>query len=428
MGPLKGIKIIEFAGIGPCPMTAMLLADLGATVLRIDRSEPPSLGIERPLRFNLLLRNRKAIALDLKNAAARDLALRLIEGADALLEGFRPGVMERLGLGPDVCLTRNPRLVYGRMTGWGQTGPLAQVAGHDLNYIGLTGVLHAMGREGQPPTPPLNLVGDFGGGALYLALGVLAAIIEAARSGLGQVVDAAIVDGTASLATALFGLHAAGLWNDKRGHNMLDSGAYFYDVYECADGKWVSVAPLERKFHDKLLELMGLDRESLGRQADRDGWPLARSILADAFRKKTQAQWCELLGTTDVCVAPAAIAGPGRRTPSYAGAEGLDRRRRRHAAGACPALLAYGPRKADAARGRQRQHDGSGAGRMVIARRTDTMAQPAGGSLSCRAYAVRLWRRPRPLPAAAAARRATTARNGRWAPQSSGRSWRCRQP
>lgn len=304
MGPLKGIKIIEFAGIGPCPMTAMLLADLGATVLRIDRPEPPSLGIERPLRFNLLLRNRKAIALDLKNAAARDLALRLVEGADALLEGFRPGVMERLGLGPDVCLTRNPRLVYGRMTGWGQTGPLAQVAGHDLNYIGLTGVLHAMGREGQPPTPPLNLVGDFGGGALYLALGVLAAIIEAARSGLGQVVDAAIVDGTASLATALFGLHAAGLWSDKRGHNMLDSGAYFYDVYECADGKWVSVAPLERKFHDKLLELMGLDRESLGRQADRDGWPLARSILADAFRKKTQAQWCELLGTTDVCVAP----------------------------------------------------------------------------------------------------------------------------
>ncbi len=304
MGPLKGIKIIEFAGIGPCPMTAMLLADLGATVLRIDRPEPPSLGIERPLRFNLLLRNRKAIALDLKSATARDLVLRLVESADALLEGFRPGVMERLELGPDSCLTRNPRLVYGRMTGWGQTGPLAQVAGHDLNYIGLTGVLHAMGREGQPPTPPLNLVGDFGGGALYLALGVLAAIIEAARSGQGQVVDAAIVDGTASLATSLFGLHAAGLWNDKRGHNMLDSGAYFYDVYECADGKWISVAPLERKFHDRLLELMGLDRESLGRQADRDGWPLARSIFADAFRKKTQAQWCELLGTTDVCVAP----------------------------------------------------------------------------------------------------------------------------
>lgn len=304
MGPLKGIKVIEFAGIGPCPMAAMLLADLGATVLRIDRPEPPSLGIERPLKFNLLLRNRKAIALDLKSPAARDLVLRLVEGADALLEGFRPGVMERLGLGPEPCLARNSRLVYGRMTGWGQTGPLAQVAGHDLNYIGLTGVLHAIGREGQPPTPPLNLVGDFGGGALYLALGVLAAIIEAARSGQGQVVDAAIVDGTASLATSLFGLHAASLWDDKRGHNMLDSGAYFYDVYECADGKWISVAPLERKFHDKLLELMGLDRASLGRQTDRDGWPLARTILADAFRKKTQAQWCELLGTTDVCVAP----------------------------------------------------------------------------------------------------------------------------
>lgn len=304
MGPLQGIKIIEFAGIGPCPMAAMLLADLGATVLRIDRPEPPSLGIERPLKFNLLLRNRKAIALDLKNATARDLVLRLVEGADALIEGFRPGVMERLGLGPEPCLERNPRLVYGRMTGWGQTGPLAQVAGHDLNYIGLTGALHAMGREGQPPTPPLNLVGDFGGGALYLALGVLAAIIEAARSGDGQVVDAAIVDGTASLATSLFGLHAAGLWDDRRGHNLLDSGAYFYDVYECADGKWISVAPLERKFHDKLLDLMGLDRASLGRQADRDGWPRARTILAESFRKKTQAQWCELLGTTDVCVAP----------------------------------------------------------------------------------------------------------------------------
>ncbi|MCF7768959.1 CaiB/BaiF CoA transferase family protein [Achromobacter pulmonis] len=304
MGPLHGIKIIEFAGIGPCPMAAMLLADLGATVIRIDRPAPPLLGIPRPLKFNLLLRNRKAITLDLKSSAAQDLVMRLVESADALIEGFRPGVMERLGLGPDACMARNPRLVYGRMTGWGQTGPLAQVAGHDLNYIGLTGVLHAMGRDGQPPTPPLNLVGDFGGGALYLALGVLAAIVEATRSGLGQVVDAAIVDGTASLATALFGLHAAGLWNNKRGHNMLDSGAYFYDVYECADGKWVSVAPLERKFHDKLLELMGLDRESLGRQADRDGWPLAKSILADAFRKKTQEQWCELLGTTDVCVAP----------------------------------------------------------------------------------------------------------------------------
>ncbi|AOB28834.1 CaiB/BaiF CoA transferase family protein [Bordetella bronchiseptica] len=304
MGPLRDVKIIELAGIGPCPMAAMLLADLGATVLRIDRPEPASLGIERPLKFNLLLRNRKAIALDLKQPAARDFVLRLVEGSDALLEGFRPGVTERLGLGPQDCLQRNPRLVYGRMTGWGQTGPLAQVAGHDLNYIGLTGVLHAIGRAGQPPTPPLNVVGDFGGGALYLALGVLAGIIEARQSGRGQVVDAAIVDGAASLATALFGLQAAGLWNSERGANLLDSGAYFYDVYECADGRWVSVAPLERKFHDKLLELMEIDREWLGRQADREGWPRARAILAERFKARTQAQWCELLGTADVCVAP----------------------------------------------------------------------------------------------------------------------------
>lgn len=304
MGPLNGIKIIEMAGIGPCPMAAMLLADLGATVLRIDRPEPSALGLERPLKFNLLLRNRKVIALDLKSAPARDLVLRLVESADALLEGFRPGVMERLGLGPQPCLQRNPRLVYGRMTGWGQDGPLAQVAGHDLNYLGLTGLLHAIGRAGQPPTPPLNLVGDFGGGALYLALGVLAGIIEARQSGQGQVVDAAIVDGAASLGTALFGLHAAGLWRGERGANALDSGAYFYDVYECADGQWISVAPLERKFHDRLLELMDIDPAWLGRQADREGWPRARAILAERFKARTQAQWCELLGTTDVCVAP----------------------------------------------------------------------------------------------------------------------------
>ncbi|WYX33195.1 CaiB/BaiF CoA-transferase family protein (plasmid) [Achromobacter denitrificans] len=285
-------------------MAAMLLADLGATVLRVDRPEPAALGIERPLKFNLLLRNRQVIALDLKNPAARDLLLRLVEEADALLEGFRPGVMERLGLGPEPCLERNPKLVYGRMTGWGQTGPLAQVAGHDLNYLGLTGLLDAIGRAGQPPTPPLNLVGDFGGGALYLALGVLAGIIEARQSGMGQVVDAAIVDGAASLGTALFGLHAAGLWRNERGANTLDSGAYFYDVYECADGKWVSVAPLESRFHDRLLEIMEIDRASLGRQADPEGWPRARAILAERFKTRTQAQWCDLLGTTDVCVAP----------------------------------------------------------------------------------------------------------------------------
>jgi crotonobetainyl-CoA:carnitine CoA-transferase CaiB-like acyl-CoA transferase len=309
------MKIIELAGIGPCPMAAMLMADMGATVLRIERPEAPSLGIARPLRFNLLLRNRKAIALDLKSGPARDLLLRLIADADALIEGFRPGVMERLGLGPDPCLARNPRLVYGRMTGWGQTGPLAQVAGHDLNYVGLTGLLHAIGRAGQPPTPPLNVVGDFGGGALYLALGVLAAIIEARQSGQGQVVDAAIVDGTASLATALFGLHAAGLWDSQRGTNALDSGAYFYDVYECADGQWISVAPLEQKFHDKLLELLEIDRAALGRQSEREGWPRAREVLAERFKTKTQAQWCAVLGTADVCVAPVLSLDQAPRQP-----------------------------------------------------------------------------------------------------------------
>jgi crotonobetainyl-CoA:carnitine CoA-transferase CaiB-like acyl-CoA transferase len=309
------MKIIELAGIGPCPMAAMLLADMGATVLRIERPEPPPLGIARPIKFNLLLRNRKAIALDLKSARARDLVLRLIEGADALIEGFRPGVMERLGLGPVPCLERNPRLVYGRMTGWGQTGPLAQVAGHDLNYVGVTGLLHAIGRAGQPPTPPLNVVGDFGGGALYLVLGVLAAIIEARQSGQGQVVDAAIVDGTASLATSLFGLHAAGLWDSQRGANALDSGAYFYDVYECADGQWISVAPLEQKFHDRLLELLEIDRTALGAQAEREGWERARQVLAQRFKTRTQAEWCTLLGTADVCVAPVLSLDQAPRQP-----------------------------------------------------------------------------------------------------------------
>lgn len=304
MGPLKGIKIIELAGIGPGPMAAMLLADLGATVLRIDRPEPAALGIERPLKYNLLLRNRHSIAIDLKTDAGRDLVLRLVEDADGLIEGFRPGVTERLGLGPDACLQRNQRLVYGRMTGWGQTGPLAQVAGHDLNYIALTGLLDAIGREGQPPTPPLNVVGDFGGGALYLALGMLAAVIEARQSGQGQVVDAAIVDGTASLATGLFGLHAAGLWNSARGSNLLDSGAYFYDVYQCSDGKWLSVAPLEQKFHDKLLALIGVEKGALGGQMERDGWKQAKSVLAERFRTRTRDEWCELLGQADVCVAP----------------------------------------------------------------------------------------------------------------------------
>lgn len=303
-GPLAGMKIIELAGIGPGPMAAMLLADLGATVLRIDRKEPSGLGIERPLRHNLLLRSRQSIALDLKSPAAVETVLRLVEGSDALIEGFRPGVTERLGLGPDACLARNPRLVYGRITGWGQEGPLSQAAGHDVNYLSLTGVLDAIGRPGQPPTIPLNLVGDFAGGSMYLVTGLLAAVIEARQSGRGQVVDAAIVDGAAHLAASFFGLEAAGLLNPARGTNILDHGAYYYDVYECSDGRWVSIGPIEPKFLAELLRRMDLDPATLGPQGDRSRWPQARETLAAAFRTATRDEWCRRLEGTDACFAP----------------------------------------------------------------------------------------------------------------------------
>jgi crotonobetainyl-CoA:carnitine CoA-transferase CaiB-like acyl-CoA transferase len=304
MGPLAGLKVLEFAGIGPGPMCAMLLADLGATVLRLDRKKPSGLGTPRPLRYNLLFRNRPAIAVDLKDGVDVELALRLVEKADALIEGFRPGVMERLGLGPEVCFARNPRLVFGRMTGWGQSGPLAMAAAHDLNYIALTGALHAIGRKGQPPTPPLNLVGDFGGGALYLAMGMLAALLEAKGSGKGQVVDAAIVDGTASLLTSFYGMHAGGIVTDERGTNANDTGAYFYDVYECADGKWISIAVIEPKFHDELMRLLGIDPATLPPQRDPKSWPAMRERLAGIFRMRDRAAWCALLEGTDACFAP----------------------------------------------------------------------------------------------------------------------------
>jgi len=303
-GPLEGVKIVELAGIGPGPMCAMLLADMGATVLRIDRTEQVDLGQKRPLKFNLLLRNRKAIRVDLKRPDAVALTLKLVERADALIEGFRPGVTERLGLGPDVCLARNPRLVYGRMTGWGQEGPLAQAAGHDLNYLALGGALGAIGRYGAPPTPPLNLVADFGGGALYLAMGMLAAIIEARASGKGQVVDAAMVDGVASLMTSIFGLHAAGIMTTERGTNSNDSGAYYYDSYQCKDGRWVSIAPIEARFHAELLRRLEIDPAEIGDQLDRTGWPKAREVLAARFRTRTRDEWCALLEGTDVCFAP----------------------------------------------------------------------------------------------------------------------------
>jgi alpha-methylacyl-CoA racemase len=304
MGPLAGIKVIELAGLGPCPMCAMLLAELGATVLRIDRKEPVELGLSRPLRYDLLRRSRKAIPLNLKSPDAAEMVLQLVESADALIEGFRPGVAERLGLGPEQCLERNPRLVYGRVTGWGQSGPLKDAAGHDLNYIAITGVLNAIGRRGQPPSIPLNLVGDFGGGALYLALGVLAGILEARQSAKGQVVDAAMVDGAASLATMFFGFHAAGMLSAERGSNAIDSGSHFCNVYECADGRWISISPTEGRFHAELLRRLEIEPETVGDQMDRDNWPNAYRVLAEKFKMKTRDEWSELLEGTDACFAP----------------------------------------------------------------------------------------------------------------------------
>jgi alpha-methylacyl-CoA racemase len=304
MGPLAGFKIIEMAGIGPAPMCAMLLADLGATVLRIDRQQPSGLGLPSHARFQIMNRSRHAVAVDLKKRQGVDLVMRLAGAADALIEGFRPGVMERLGLGPDQCLARNPKLVYGRMTGWGQEGPLAQAAGHDLNYIALAGVLHSIGRAGQAPTPPLNLVGDFGGGALYLAFGLVCGLLEAQRSGKGQVVDAAMVDGAASLMSIFYALHAAGSFTLKRGDNVLDTGAFFYEVYECADGKYVSLASIEDKFLEEFLRRMEIDPKEMPAKMDKARWPEAKAKLAQRFKTKTRDEWCRLLEGSDACFAP----------------------------------------------------------------------------------------------------------------------------
>jgi alpha-methylacyl-CoA racemase len=304
MGVLSGYRIIELAGIGPAPMCAMLLSDMGADVVRIDRLADAGLGIQVQTKYSLLNRGRRSVALDLKRPEATDAVLRMAEKADALIEGFRPGVMERLGLGPDVCLARNPKLVYGRMTGWGQEGPLAQAAGHDINYIALAGALHSIGRRGEAPVPPLNLVGDFGGGALYLALGVVAGILEAQKSGKGQVVDVAMVDGVASLMTAIYGMHGAGIWTNERGTNVLDTGAHYYDVYETRDGKHISVGSIEAKFYQELLERSGLKNEELPRQNDRPSWPRMKERLKALFRTKTRDEWCKIMEGTDICFAP----------------------------------------------------------------------------------------------------------------------------
>ena len=303
-GPLQGLRVIELASIGPGPMCCMLLADLGADVVRVDRLEPSGLGLAMDRRHDINARGRRSVAIDLKSPAGRDAVLRLLDGADVLVEGFRPGVTEGLGLGPDACQARNPRLVYGRMTGFGQTGPLAGAAGHDLNYIALTGLLDAIGPAGGGPVPPLNLVGDYGGGAMYLAFGILAALFERARSGRGQVVDAAMVDGAASLGAIFYGLQAGGAWAEPRGANLLDGGAPFYACYETADARWVSVAALEPKFFAVLAAALALEDRFVKRQYDRRLWPELRAALAATFRQRTRDEWCARLEGSDACFAP----------------------------------------------------------------------------------------------------------------------------
>src|SRR5580704_4230202 len=305
MGPLSGVRVVEIASLAPAPFGCMVLSDLGADVLRVDRPEACGPDAEAPA--DPLARGRRSIGLDLKDPEGVRLLLRLAERADVLVEGFRPGVAERLGFGPDVCLRRNPRLVFARMTGWGQQGPLAPTAGHDIDYIAVSGVLHGIGRAGQRPVPPLNLVGDFGGGGMLLAVGVLAALVERERSGLGQVVDAAMVDGSALLNSFLYGLLGRGLWQEERGTNLLDGGAPFYDTYQTADGRHVAVGALEPKFYAALLAGLGLagpgDQELPG-QYDRAGWPVLQARFAAAFRSRTQAEWAEVFAGTDACVAP----------------------------------------------------------------------------------------------------------------------------
>jgi alpha-methylacyl-CoA racemase len=304
-GPLDGIRIIEIAGIGPGPFAAMLLADMGAEVLRVDRSQAVRGGDPSKPPADVLNRGRRSIGVDLKNPDGVQTVLKLVESADALIEGFRPGVTERLGIGPDDCLARNPKLVYGRMTGWGQEGPMAQAAGHDINYIALAGALEPIGRAGQPPLPPLNLVGDFGGGGMFLAFGVVCAILEAQRSGEGQVVDAAMVDGAAVLMSMFHGFSAIGMWTDERGTNLLDTGAHFYEVYETSDGKYVSVGSIEPQFYAELLRLTGLtDDPEFAQQHNRVNWPKLKGRLAEVFKTKTRDEWCSIMEGTDVCFAP----------------------------------------------------------------------------------------------------------------------------
>ena len=305
MGPLSGLKIIEVGAIGPVPFCGMLLSDMGADVLRIDRTAESGLGLaQRESRFEVLGRGRRSISLDLKNPKGVETVLKLAEQADALMEGFRPGVAERLGIGPEDCKARNEKLVYGRMTGWGQDGPISHSAGHDINYISLSGVLHSIGTGASGPVPPLNLAGDFGGGAMFLAFGMLAAMFEARKSGQGQVVDVSMVEGSAYLLSAIFGMFAAGNWKDERGVNILDTGAHFYNVYETSDGKHVSIGSIEAKFYAELLEKTGLEGQDLPAQFDAGNWPAMSETLAGIFKQKTRDEWCEIMEGSDICFAP----------------------------------------------------------------------------------------------------------------------------
>lgn len=305
-GPLTGIKVVEFAGLGPAPFCSMLLADMGAEVICIDRKLVGNAELtldENSEKYNVLRRGRRSIALDMKNPEAVDVALSVIADADILIEGFRPGVMERMGLGPAVCHHRNPALVYGRMTGWGQSGPLSAAAGHDINYIALSGALHSIGTSEQPLVP-LNLVGDFGGGAMLLAFGVVCAALEARSSGKGQVVDAAMTDGSALLMSMIYGFKAAGSWSGQRADNMLDGGAHFYATYCCADGKWIAIGSIEPQFYSLLLEKCGMDESDFQPQRERSKWPVLKEKLVAVFLKKTRAEWCTLMEASDVCFAP----------------------------------------------------------------------------------------------------------------------------
>ncbi len=300
MGPLKGLQIIEMAGIGPAPFCGMVLSDLGANVIRVDRVTSAG-SVSRQEASN---RGKKSIAVDLKTTKGIEVVLNLVEASDALFEGFRPGVMEKLGLGPDVCLQKNKKIVFGRMTGWGQEGPLAFAAGHDINYISLSGVLATIGRPGAPPVPPLNLIGDYGGGGMLLALGLVAALFETKSSGKGQVIDAAMVDGSALLMTMIYTMRGMGLWKDSLGSNFLDGGAHFYDTYECKDGKYISIASIEPKFYQLLREITPLEDSIFDDQLSRESWPEQKKALKEIFQKKTQQEWCDLMEGTDICFAP----------------------------------------------------------------------------------------------------------------------------